>query len=102
MRVISAGSTDLFVGPPDAPIQLARVTLSGVAKRARIRVEGDGLNGEALVEVGQEVAEVPVTVARPVVGQRRSARVRASGAETEFDFTIAEPGWTMFMVSHFH
>ena len=28
--------------------------------------------------------------------------MRASGAEAEFDFTIAEPGWTMFMVSHFH
>ncbi len=102
MRVISADSTDLFVGPPDAPIQLARVTLSGVTKPAPIRVDGDGLSGEALVEVGQEVAEVPITVVRPVAGQRRTARVRASGAEAEFDFTIAEPGWTMFMVSHFH
>ncbi|EUA78517.1 family 5 glycosyl hydrolase domain protein [Mycobacterium xenopi 4042] len=26
MRVLSAESTELFVGPPDAPLQLARIT----------------------------------------------------------------------------
>ncbi|PQM46488.1 hypothetical protein C1Y40_03342 [Mycobacterium talmoniae] len=31
-------------------------------------------------------------------GQRRAAR--AGG--TDFTFTVAEPGWTMFMVGHFH
>ena len=39
---------------------------------------------------------------RPVVGQQRAARVHAGGAGTRFEFTVAEPGWTMFMVSHFH
>ena len=102
MQVISAESTELFVGPPDAPLQLVRVTLSGVAKRSRIRIDGDDLSGEAVVEAGQEVAEVPVTVAGPVVGQRRAARVRAAGGSAHFEFTVAEPGWTMFMVSHFH
>ena len=102
MRVISAESTELFVGPPDAPIQLARVNVTGVAEPTPVRIDGDGLTGETLVEAGQEVVEVPVTVARPVVGQRRAARVRAAGASAHFDFTVAEPGWTMFMVSHFH
>ena len=42
-------------------------------------------------------------VDRPVVGQRRAARVHCRrAAPTPFDFTVAEPGWTMFMVSHFH
>jgi alpha-mannosidase len=102
MRVVSAESTELFVGPPNAPVQLARVAIGGCDGPTPVRIEGDGLSGEALVEVGQEVVEVPVTVRRPVVGQQRAARVHAGGAGTRFEFTVAEPGWTMFMVSHFH
>ena len=41
MLVISAESTELFTGPPDAPLQLVRVTHTGGA--AQVRVEGDGL-----------------------------------------------------------
>ena len=102
MQVISAESTELFVGPPDAPIQLARVRAAGVAEPTPVRIDGDGLSGEALLDAGQEVVEVPVIVARPVVGQRRAARVRAADANAQFEYTVAEPGWTMFMVSHFH
>jgi len=106
MRVISAQSSELFVGPRDAPLQLVRVTVEGCTRRTRLRIDGDGLSGEAVAEAGQEVVEVPVIVDRPVVGQRRRARVEAGGArnavEFTFEFTVAEPGWTMFMVSHFH
>ena len=102
MQLISAHSTDLFVGPPDTPLQLVRVTVGGVAEPTSIRIDGDGLSGETLAEPGDEVVEVPVTVATPVVGQRRAARVHAGGASVQFEFTVAEPGWTMFMVSHFH
>ncbi len=106
MQLNSAQSTELFVGPPDAPLQLARVTVSGCAEPTPIRIDGDGLSGGAVARPGSEVVEVPVTVDRPVVGQRRSARARAGRAdapsEFTFEFTIAEPGWTMFMVSHFH
>ena len=35
-------------------------------------------------------------------GQRRQARAVAGDRAVDFDFTDAEPGWTMFMVSHFH
>ncbi len=38
----------------------------------------------------------------PVVGEQRTARVLAGDAETPFVFTVAEPGWTMHMISHFH
>lgn len=102
MQVISADSTELFVGPPDAPLQLARIGLAGCVAPSAIRVEGDGLSGAAMAEPGAGAVEVPVTVAGPAVGQRRAARVHAGGATTEFEFTVAEPGWTMFMVSHFH
>src|SRR3974377_982721 len=101
MRVISAGSTELFVGPPDAPLQLARVTVSGCAEPTPVRGDGDGLSGEALAppraeglaQPGHEVLEVPVRVERPVAGQRRAARVDAGRARAPFEFTIAEPGW---------
>ena len=96
MRVLSAESTELFVGPADAPVQLVRVTLDG---EGTVRISGDGLSGSAS---GRDVVEVPVVVEHPVAGQRRDASVDVAGASTPFDFVVAEPGWTMFMISHFH
>ncbi|HET7665752.1 MAG TPA: alpha-mannosidase, partial [Mycobacterium sp.] len=101
MHVISAESTELFTGPPDAPLQLVRVTHTGGA--AQIRVEGDGLTTPtpALADAAGTV-EVAVAVSQPVVGAQRSARVIADDDETPFVFTVAEAGWTMYMISHFH
>jgi alpha-mannosidase len=102
MQVISAESTELFVGLPDAPLQLVRVTVSGGTEPTLVRVDGDGLSGETLARIGHDVVEVPVAVEHPVVGQRRAAQVHVAGSSTPFAFTVAEPGWTMFMISHFH
>ncbi len=105
MRVASAESTELFVGPPEAPVQLVRVSVAGCTERTPVRIDGDGLRGTAVAGIGRrgrEVVEVPVSIDRPVVGERRAARARAGGSSLAFEFTVAEPGWTMFMVSHFH
>ncbi|OBF96932.1 alpha-mannosidase [Mycobacterium sp. 852014-52450_SCH5900713] len=102
MQLVSALSTELFVGPPDAPLQVVRMAVSGCAEPTPVRVGGDGLGGEALAQPGREVVEVPVALRDPVAGERRAARVDAAGAALPFDFVVAEPGWTMFMVSHFH
>ncbi|AKN18188.1 alpha-mannosidase [Mycobacterium haemophilum DSM 44634] len=105
MQVASAESTELFVGPPEVPVQLARITVTGCTEPTPIRIDGDGLHGEAMAlgaQAGDEVVEVPVRVVHPVVGQRRVARAHADGVSNTFEFTIAEPGWTMFMISHFH
>ena len=102
MQVISAESTELFVGLPDAPLQLARVTVAGVAEPTPVRIDGDGLKGEAVADIGDDFVEVPVTVENPVVGQLCGARVHAGRTDTSFEFVVAEPGWTMYMVSHFH
>ncbi len=72
---------------------------------APIRVEGDGLTTPAPRRPTPRggVVEVPVAVTRS--GRRRAARgARASPAtrSTPFEFTVAEPGWTMYMISHFH
>ncbi len=100
--VTSVESTDLFVGPPDAPLQIVRVAHEGGS--SAIVVEGDGLTTPepAVADPAGGVVEVPVAVTDPVPGERRAARVRCDGAGTDFEFVVAEPGWTMFMVSHFH
>ncbi|MGX9789872.1 glycoside hydrolase family 38 N-terminal domain-containing protein [Mycobacterium sp. MMS18-G62] len=98
MHVISAVSTEFFVGPPDAPLQLVRVSYAGATASTVIRIEGDGLEGEAVAAQGDGSIEVPVRVDRPTPGQQRTAR--ADGVA--FVFTVAEPGWTLYMISHFH
>jgi len=100
VQVISAESTELFTGPADAPLQLVRVRYTDGG--ATLRIDGDGLSGQARVPSGDGTVEVPVAVADPVVGQQRAARVVAGDSITPFVFTVAEPGWTMYMVSHFH
>ena len=96
-------STELFVGPPDAPLQLVRVTYSG-RHPPPLAVQGDGLTTPAAVPADRagKVVEVPVAVDRPVPGQQRAARVVGDGVSVPFTFTVAEPGWTVFMISHFH
>lgn len=97
----SAESTELFVGESDAPMQVVQVRYSG--DPAAVRISGGGLSsvGDPVV-AGEGLLEVPVRVDDPVPGERRGARVIADGAEFGFEFTVAEPGWTMFMISHFH
>lgn len=100
MHVISAESTDLFVGPPDAPLQIVRVSYSGGG--ADVRIDGDGLSGQARADAGDGVLEVPVRVRDAVVGQQRRGRVAAGDSILPYEFTVAEPGWTLYMISHFH
>ncbi|ORB85538.1 alpha-mannosidase [Mycobacterium kansasii] len=102
MRVVSAESTELFVGAPTAPVQLARVVVAECTETTPIRIDGDGLRGEAVAVSGDIMVEVPVAVDQPVAGQQRRARVHAEASNLAFEFTVAEPGWTMYMVSHFH
>ena len=71
MQVISAESTELFTGSPEAPRQLVRVSYHGCAAPTPVRVEGDGLAGETVADPGAGVVEVPVHVVAPVPGQRR-------------------------------
>ncbi|MCX2934618.1 NEW3 domain-containing protein [Mycobacterium sp. CVI_P3] len=100
MRVTSAESTELFVGPPDAPLQVVRIGYSGAGESESLQVSGDALRSDPVtVARGDGVVEVPVRVEQPVPGQRRAAR---AGADFPFEFTVAEPGWTMYMISHFH
>jgi alpha-mannosidase len=118
LPLIRAESTDLFIGTPDAPRQVLRVTLTGTAGERRITVAGPGVAGTAVVpaggagegettrettvEVGLDIdaepgAVVPLTVsvANPDPGSEPTATLDTT-------LTVERPGYTLHMVSHFH
>ena len=104
MRVTGAEATELFVGDADDPVQIVRVFYSGATEPTAVRVVGDGLGtvGTARAAIGDGVIEVAVRVDRPDPGDRRPAVAAAGDSAFAFDFIVAEPGWTMHMISHFH
>jgi alpha-mannosidase len=119
MRIVSVESTDLFVGTAQRPLQVVRVTLANdgpAAASARIGIQGPGVRdpgpfGTHDLDPGEERAyEVPVEVVVPYQpGSTRHVTVTAYGelegparVQSEAEITVAEPGWTMWMVSHFH
>ncbi|MER6083840.1 NEW3 domain-containing protein [Streptomyces sp. NPDC001833] len=106
MRVTSVESTELFVGTPENPHQVVAAEVEHIPGRTvRLTVEGRTVRGvgETAVTVGEDGtvrAEIPVT------GERGPITVTATDGDEvavgRGEFTVAEPGWTMFMVSHFH
>jgi alpha-mannosidase len=126
MRISDVTSTDLFGGSQARPFAIVRVTLDGESgdpagpepgggPPVTVRVEGPAVTtpqpavvagpgpGEHLdAEVGIEVA-APHSAGHPVqvtvIAENPAAALRAERAAT---ITTAEPGWTMWMVSHFH
>ena len=116
MRITGVESTDLFTGTVVRPLQVLRVTVeatdAGEAGEAvAVRVVGGGVEttgpfaitlggpgesrgGELSVAVtGSPGLSLPVTVIAEAGGTR---------ATLEAAVTVAETGWTMWMVSHFH
>jgi alpha-mannosidase len=106
MRIVQAASTELFVGTERAPRQVLRVEVEAPAGELVVRVSGPGVSGQARTadrpaEVGVSTGpdtppgtEIPVTVT--------VAAADGSSAEAQAVLTVAEPGWTVWMVSHFH
>ncbi|GAA2799881.1 NEW3 domain-containing protein [Kitasatospora paracochleata] len=97
VTITAVESTDLFTGTEAAPRQVLRVTLEGPP--AAITVDGPGVRGGA---TGTGVVEVPLEVDDPVPGERRPVTVTAGPARRTAELEVAEPGWTMYLVSHFH
>ncbi|MGD0069178.1 MAG: glycoside hydrolase family 38 C-terminal domain-containing protein, partial [Streptosporangiaceae bacterium] len=121
MRIAGVESTDLFVGTAQRPLQVIRVTLvndgpgmlTTPAMSVTVHAQGPGLRDHGPFGIsgwhqGEERAvEVPVEVAAPYQpgGTRRvtvTVDSEAGRSHADADITIAEPGWTMWMVSHFH
>jgi alpha-mannosidase len=116
MRITGVESTDLFQGSAGRPLQVIRVTVEPAdsgdeGTPASLRIGGAGADtprpfgitlgaaGEsrsyevAVAVTGSPGTELPVTAI---------AETAAGRVEQAARITIAEPGWTMWMVSHFH
>src|ERR1700729_4169992 len=117
MRISAVTSTLLFRGTAARPRQIVQVTVvndtAAATAPATVTVAGAGLATPepaavpALPPGGEHVAEVAIEAAAFLgAGSTRPVTVIAQGAagraEQAGDVTIAEPGWTMWMVSHFH
>ncbi|HTS96227.1 MAG TPA: glycoside hydrolase family 38 C-terminal domain-containing protein [Streptosporangiaceae bacterium] len=119
MRISDVTSTELFGGTVARPLAIVRVTISGEEADGpggpvTVRVEGPavttpepavvtgpGPGRELAVEVGVEVA-APHTAGSPVQALAIAEGPGGQRAERAATVTTDEPGWTMWMVSHFH
>ncbi|HEY1704767.1 MAG TPA: glycoside hydrolase family 38 C-terminal domain-containing protein [Trebonia sp.] len=113
-------STDLFTGTATRPLQVIRVTVEGDAADdtgeadqgiTSVRAEGPGIRSDGAFGVtgvapGQSrTIEIGVTASGPAGSTRAVTVIAETGqarAELTGQVTVAEPGWTMWMVSHFH
>jgi alpha-mannosidase len=122
MQIAGVESTDLFIGTAQRPLQVIRVTLENdgpiitADTAATVRVQGPGVRDHGPFRITgmspgeRQTFETGVEIAVPYQpGSTRRVTVtvesepgRSSPVQAEADITVAEPGWTMWMVSHFH
>ncbi|MFF5228134.1 glycoside hydrolase family 38 C-terminal domain-containing protein [Dactylosporangium sp. NPDC000521] len=96
MRIVGVTGTELFL---PGPLQVVRVEVEDWP--GRLDITGDGVTGHADVHSGPLV-EVGVSCTAPP-GATVPIRVTAGGGHTvEAPLVVAEPGWTVWMVPHFH
>jgi alpha-mannosidase len=107
LRIVAVSATDLFVGTEQAPEQVVRVAVEGPPGPVTVWLEGLSSPVTGELAGGSAVVDLPVVLAAapgsavPVVAL---ARHGAAGPQARLaaDVVVAEPGWTVHMVSHFH
>ena len=117
MHISVAASTDLFVGTEQHPLQVVRATVVNDTHQATgsaaATVRGERLStprpadvpalpagGQATVDIGVAVrGGFPEGTNLPAEIIVRARRVVATAP---LDLVVVEPGWRVFMVSHFH
>ncbi len=98
MPISAVVPTERFVAGTDGPVQLLEVRLD--APSGDVEVLQDGrLIGRAPAGA---VTEVPLEQLAGDPGERAAVTVRAGAEERQAEILIAEPGWTVWMISHFH
>ncbi len=112
VRIMSVTSTERFVGTVEDPHQVLHVTIERGRPDGEVRLDitGAGVSGQAVLAPGDGSARVEVALTLPdgapagtalpvevVAGTDTGATAVGSG-----EVVVAEPGWTMVMVSHFH
>ena len=114
MQVVNVAASQRFVGSRQEPLQVLVVDVAHTpGRRIRVTVAGVRAAGAHPVVVdvatdGQARVEAPIRCDEPV-GTVCPVRVEVHDladdrepVTADGEFTVAEPGWTMFMVSHFH
>ncbi|MGW7006764.1 glycoside hydrolase family 38 N-terminal domain-containing protein [Streptomyces sp. NPDC054933] len=120
VKVTSVASTELFTGSERSPRQLVHITVANIGTRpltsrapAIVTLTGDDISVPEPVTVTdlppghQDTIEVGIVYASPQTeGTVLRARVHARTPDVRdtqsVRITAAEPGWTMYMVSHYH
>jgi alpha-mannosidase len=116
MRISGVTSTELFRGPAARPLQVIRVHLvndGGSQDAVTVRVDGPAVSTpEPEIVIGmrpgtEHTAEVGVEIAAPAQpGSSRQVQVTVTGpggqAQQDAAIIVAETGWVMWMVAHFH
>ena len=100
MHITSADATELFVPTPDGPAQLLRVSTDPAVPAEPVTVTAGG-TVLGIADAGR--TDVPLTGligARP--GEVVGATVVVGDATAPVRITVAEPGWTVWMIPHFH
>ncbi|MFI7698336.1 NEW3 domain-containing protein [Nonomuraea sp. NPDC049480] len=103
-RLLSAESTDLFIGSQDEPHQVLRVTVAQGEHDTALELRGEGARLAEPVTVpatASGVLEVPLSLSAPP-GATVPCVLTLGEESLEVAVTAEEPGWTMHMVSHFH
>ena len=120
MLISGVESTNLFTGPAARPLQIVRVRVTGTGpgvvgqhQPVTVRIRGRGVE---TAEPGVVIDLAPGAEATTEVAVRTpggagpgttlpvltSASWAGGSADLASGVTVAEPGWTMWMVSHFH
>ncbi|MGW6443825.1 NEW3 domain-containing protein [Lentzea sp. NPDC055074] len=105
--MIAAESTELFVGPRTALLQVVRLTSPTLAGPVHAHVSGPGLHSPrhggslALGPFGYELA-VDVSEHQPGAVVPAQAVVRSDAGEESctFSLVVGSPGWTVHLVGH--
>jgi alpha-mannosidase len=112
MHIVAVTCTELFIGEPTDPLQVVRVDVNTPAAPLWIGVAGEGVDGQItlqnghdggqFVEVGVRCAAPPGTVIPIRVTATAGAGAGADRDEAQAELVVAEPGWTVWMIPHFH
>ncbi|MET9601401.1 glycoside hydrolase [Streptomyces sp. NPDC006459] len=116
ISVTAVTTPALFTGPPGAPAQVVRVRIrrDRPAGPLYVSVHGAGLTTphprvlRAQRRAPDSTVEVAVRTGAAAPGELLSATARVATpdgrllAELPFALTVAEPGWTVRLVPHFH
>ncbi len=108
MRIRSLRPTQLFVDLSGQPAQVLQVALAGPAADPALLIEVSAAGtvvGTAAVPPGSPdpVLEVPLPgLAGREVGELVPLQVRCGETDEQVELRVGEPGWTVWMIPHFH